>query len=345
MQITYCPPSPERPFLNFDKAQFNRRHYPIEATYVSMRNAPEANGWRSTGLSFGDYGNMQTTKRKGNGSGGRRLNTPEYMFNEKRFRSVVIRYLEVRAGLLKKQSGTEVERMQRVSALLKQRAEETIFFLDKYCAMYVAATDDAERKRFQRRVEEYDTTVRLCREPWAIPQIARAYYLERLDSVGVGNRVGFKSPHVRQILKRLADLDAEMQAGTDARGTESRTTEQIVATLADRAAAKRALLTVKEKRQRKLQYMRNFMENRREAARTLHGKRKMTLTEVTAYAGSVSCHKRHHVNRGIVNPKCELCRAKESAPPEQSACLPSFPTSFDELHLHSEQAQGVAIFA
>jgi hypothetical protein len=217
-------------------------------------------------------------------------------------------------------------------------------------------SDDSERKRLQRRVDEYDTLVRLCREPWCIPQIARAFYFEKLDSVGVGMRVGFKSPHVRQILYRLARLDAEIQAGTDAcgLGAESRTTEQLVARAVEIAkkhaarAAKNALLSAaEEKRERKLEYMRKFMENRREAARTLHGIEKMTPTEVTTYAGSVSAHKRWHIARGIANSNCELCRAKRSALPEQSACaeLPSFPTSFGELHLHTEQAQGAETFA
>jgi hypothetical protein len=80
---------------------------------------------------------MTTQRRKGNGSGGRRLNTPEYMLDEKRFRSVIIRFLEIRAGLLKRQLGTEVERMQRVSALLKHKAEASIVHLDRFCALYV----------------------------------------------------------------------------------------------------------------------------------------------------------------------------------------------------------------
>jgi hypothetical protein len=215
MQITYCPQGPERLYLNFDRAQFNRRSYPVDAHYVGAHRG--VNGWESTGLSFGDIGSMQTQNRKSNGRGRmRRLSTPAFMLDERRFRSVIIRFLEIRAGLVTKQSGTEAERMQRVSALLKQKAEQAVVNLDKFCALYVGASDDAERKRFQRRVEEYDTTIRIYREPWCIPQMCRAYYMEGLDSVGVSMRVGFKSDHIRQILYRLAHLDADMQAGTDA---------------------------------------------------------------------------------------------------------------------------------
>jgi hypothetical protein len=351
MQITYCPPSLER--RPNSQTQFIRPRFPVEARYVGVQNAPDSNGWKSTGLSFSDYGNMQTQRRKGNGRGGRRLSTPEYMEDPKRFRSVIIRYLELRVCLNKKQLGTDAERMQQVSARLKQKAEAAIVHLDKFCALYVAATDDAERKHLQRRISEYDSAVRLYREPWCIPQMARTFYWEGLDSVAVGARVGFKSPHVRQILYRLSQLDAEMQAGTDVPARRPRASHHasyyhrrrhvklgIVSPKCAFCAAAQ-LSAAEDKRERKLEYMRKFMENRREAARTIHGKQKMTLTEVTSYAGTVSNHKRWHAGRGIVNQNCELCRAL----PEQSACLPSFPTSLAEAHLYSEQAQGAEAFA
>ena len=48
-----------------------------------------------------------------------------------------------------------------------------------------------------------------------IPAICRAYYFEQLDSVGVAKGFGLRPPLVRQILHRLTELDAKMQAGTD----------------------------------------------------------------------------------------------------------------------------------
>jgi hypothetical protein len=211
MNVTICPAVSDNPKLHFDKAQFERNQHPVEAHYIGLNNGE--NGWATTGLSYGDYGNMTTQKR---GYTERRLETPPFMLDQARFTRVVIRFLEIRVQL-SDSSGTEAERVKRLEPRLKRRAEQAMAHLDRFCAMYVAATDETERKRCQRRIEEYDTTIRICREPWVIPAIARAYYFEGLRSTAVGQRVGFKAPHVRQLLYRLSRLDAEMQAGKSRR--------------------------------------------------------------------------------------------------------------------------------
>jgi hypothetical protein len=213
MNVTICPAVSDNPKLHFDKVQFaSSRSQPVEVHYVGLNNGE--NGWASTGLSFGDYGHMQTQKR---GRTERRLPTPAFMLDQARFTRVVIRFLENRVQLSGEPSGTEAERVQRLEPMLKRRAEQAMANLDRFCVMYVAATDDTERKRCQRRIEEFDTTIRICREPWIIPQMARAYYFEGLRSTAVGQRVGFKAPHVRQLLYRLSRLDAEMQSGRSRR--------------------------------------------------------------------------------------------------------------------------------
>jgi len=212
-RITICPPAPPHRGVQFDKAQFLHRAQPVEAHYVGAHRG--INGWTSNGLSFGDYASMQTSKQK---ILIRRLDTPDFMTDERRFRAVVIRYLELKAGGsngYKRPAGTETERTLRLSAALKKRAENNEKLLDMFAARYVATTDEAERKRFQQRIIEYDTSVRICREPWVIPQICRAYYFERVNSKVVGERFGFKSPHIRQMIRRLALLDAQIQAGND----------------------------------------------------------------------------------------------------------------------------------
>jgi hypothetical protein len=50
-----------------------------------------------------------------------------------------------------------------------------------------------------------------------IPAMCRAYYFEQLDSVGIAMRFGLRAPLMRQILCRLTQLDARIQAGTDTR--------------------------------------------------------------------------------------------------------------------------------
>jgi hypothetical protein len=212
-KITFCPPATPRHFIHFDLVQFaSRRNQPVEAHYVGSNNGE--NGWASTGLSYDDYGNMQTAKNKRHGVGRpRRLETPAYMLDEVRRRRVFIRFLELRAGLNSKQHGTEQERLARAEFRLKQSITHYEALLDACALDYVTNPDDAQRQRLQRRIEEYDTTIRVNRDPSIIPTLARVYYFEQLDSVGVAARFGLKSAQVRQILYRLTRLDAAIQAG------------------------------------------------------------------------------------------------------------------------------------
>jgi hypothetical protein len=209
MNVTICPAASDNPKLHFDKAQFVRTQHPVEAHYVGPNNGE--NGWVSTGLSFGDYNGMHRQTNRGSLAGGRRLATPPFMLDQARFRSVVLRYLEIRVQL--RTEGTEVERLQKLTSALKRRGEHSMALIDEWALDYVTNASDIERKQLQRRIAEHDTFVRICKEPWVIPQMARCYYFEGLDSKAVGERVGFRAPHVRQVLYRLGKVDAEMQAG------------------------------------------------------------------------------------------------------------------------------------
>jgi len=278
-KITFCPPSPERPDTHFDRFAFgNRQPFAVESTFVGVNNAPETNGWKSNGLSFSDFRTMSTSRNKRGVGNDRRLATPAYMLDEKRFRAVTIRFLEMRVGLYKKQAGTEIERMQKVSVLLKKKVEMFLRRLDEHCARFVASTDEAERKQLQRNIVEFDTQARIYREPWCIPQMAKAYYFERLKSVQVGERLGFKGPHVRQILLRLSKLDAQIQSGTDVRWQADPEKEAARAEKEAKLAAERQVKC---------------------AANPNYGR-----------AWRIGSHKRYHVNRGIVSPKCAFCTEK-----------------------------------
>jgi hypothetical protein len=210
-KITFCPPAPPRHELHFDKAQFAaRRQYPVEAHYVGLNNGE--NGVASTGLSFGDYGNMQTQNHRVVGRQ-RRLETPEYMLDEARRRRVMIRFLELRAGLNVKQHGTEHERLARAEFKLKQSIPRFEALLEECALDYMTSPDAAQRKRSQQRIAEYASIIRVNRDPAIIPAMARVYYFEQLDSVGVAERFGLNSDQIRQMLYRLTQLDAAIQAG------------------------------------------------------------------------------------------------------------------------------------
>lgn len=211
--ITYCPPSPQNHNLHFDKGQFgSRRQYPVEAHYVGHGD------WASTGIDFDSYRRMGVEQRKTRGD--RRLPTPAYALNEQKLRETVIRYIEIRAGLLhRKLPYTLEQRMLIASHLLKVRAEKEMKRVDALSHDYVAlrsqpvsSENEQQLKVLQRRIAELDTSIRLSREPWVIPTIVRLYYHGTMDAVGVANEVGFKHAHVRQILYRLSSLADKMEA-------------------------------------------------------------------------------------------------------------------------------------
>lgn len=212
--VTICPPSTSSRYTNrgLDPYQFAdpiRLQRPVSVRY-------RGNGeWDATGLDFGAYNFMQTSKRKQ--SGERRLATPEWAMNDSLLAAVVIRYLELRANLLRQQPGDLTERLTRVSERLKKQTERQLAVIDKLCSEYVACADPSRRNLLMTEIQNLDTTVRVDREPWVIPVIVKAYYRECCDSVGCGERVGFSSPHVRQILYRLGTVAKRMAAGTDAR--------------------------------------------------------------------------------------------------------------------------------
>jgi hypothetical protein len=212
-QITLCPPQPPRPDSSFDKYQFgNRYSQPVEAKFIGYGNSQT--GWSSaTGLSFDDYKSCSTQKRK-TIDYERRLSTPAFMQSPQRFRAVIIRYLEMRAGLRYSLPGTEMERMQKLTPLLKRRAEMAESRIDKFCALYVDARnrEDAEAcKSFERYIHQFEAECRIAREPYLIPAACKLYWFSGWKSTDIAVELGLKSDNLRQIFLRLRALDAKMQ--------------------------------------------------------------------------------------------------------------------------------------
>jgi hypothetical protein len=217
-QITYCPPAPENQKLHFDRHAFSSRHqYAVEANYVGANNGSE--GWKSTGIDFESYSRMGTKRRKQRGE--RRLPTPAYALDNNKQQAVIIRYLEIRAGFQRRRLPyTLHQRTQIVYAMLKWRADREEKRMDACAQEYVRlrseqlCTEYEERmKMLQREIVNLDTAIRVNRNPACIPLIVKYYYFGTSDSTGVAAEFGFKSCHVRQILKRLSNLADKIEAG------------------------------------------------------------------------------------------------------------------------------------
>jgi len=213
MQITKCEPA-ARPNLKFDSNQFSvRRQQPVEAHYARLPDG--SMGFVSTGISFDDYSRCQTSRTNHGVGSERRLPVPDYALDDKKLRTVIVRFLEIRSGLHKKQPGTLEERLARVSARLKERTERQSSMVDRLCAAYVACTDLRQRRFMEINIRGLDTTIRIAREPWVIPQVVRMYYRERLNAKIISETLCLNHDWVRQLLYRLEILSRKIEEGTD----------------------------------------------------------------------------------------------------------------------------------
>jgi hypothetical protein len=205
-KVNVIPAGPERQGLRFDQ-RIVRPRFPVQADF-------DGEGFTSTGLAYEDYARMSTQHHKQ--SGERRLSTPDWAFNDSLLRSLLVRYLENRAGLRRHQPGNEKERLERAVQKLNADADGLKAVLQRMCAEYVVLRNsgaDPERLiKLQRLIENYDSTLRVNANPAAITiGIVHRYYRVGLDSVGVASELGIKPPAVRQTLWRLRRVWKQMQ--------------------------------------------------------------------------------------------------------------------------------------
>lgn len=154
----------------------------------------------------------------------RRLNTPAFMLDANRRRAVMLRYLELRTGLYALQEGTEEERALRILGVAKRKADVLAAKLDCWCAEYIAARsagDEQQEAPLRKKITQADAELAVLRNLSMIPQMCALYYDQRLNSAIVAERLSLKPFTVRQIFRRLAKLDTEMQAGNVERHTGS----------------------------------------------------------------------------------------------------------------------------
>jgi hypothetical protein len=198
-----------------------------------------ATGWLSNGVSFDDYGRMQTLKKKT--SGERRLPTPMWALNNPALRRVIVQFMEERAFSKKERlkiRGGLKRRLENAKVKIISKRPAAIVILDRLCAEYVTikqkglkpgmtdtewnasknqpymsfaegeARYQDELKRLRQlevEIEGIDTYLRISENGGADILVAAVYLYYRvgMDSVGVASELGLKSPHIRQTLYRL----------------------------------------------------------------------------------------------------------------------------------------------
>jgi hypothetical protein len=172
--------------------------YPVQAKF-------DGHDFVSTGIDYAD--SMHVIKGHKPGAS-RRLETPEWAYNDGQLRAVVVRFLELRANFRKQQHGTEAERLQRAIAKLQTTKPHLEELLNRFCRKYAdnkkAGVDSVILKRQALEIKMFDT--QLCwlgREHLLALGVIHHYYRCGADSVATGAALGIQPPHVRSILWRL----------------------------------------------------------------------------------------------------------------------------------------------
>jgi len=165
----------------------------------------DGHDFKSTGIDYAD--SMHVIKGHKPGAG-RRLETPEWVHNDTQLRTVLVRFMEVRANFRRLQTGTMEERLARAIKKLEASKPVLVEIIGKLSKKYVdakkAGADSAILRRMARDIKTTDT--RICwlgREHLLALGVVYRYFRCGEDSVATGAALGIKPPHVRQILWRL----------------------------------------------------------------------------------------------------------------------------------------------
>ena len=159
----------------------------------------------STGISWDDMKFMQTHSKTG---WSKMTPTPAFVLNNKKFREVVVRLVERRAGLtaLRTVKGTHRERIERAHGKLLETRPLLIARIEKLYRRYVEAKSKGEpTEKLISLIEGLDSQIcTLDKMPALIGAVLYLSYRIGLDSPGVTASLSqmIKPPAVRQILCR-----------------------------------------------------------------------------------------------------------------------------------------------
>jgi hypothetical protein len=240
--ITKCPPA--NCGEAFDRHQF-RAHVklPVSAIFVGQNNPDAVNGWIGTGIDFGSYERMQTTVHN-KAFASRRVDVPEFVYNEHLLRRVIVLYLESRGTWVKfkNTTGTLEERCARAVNKIQSEIPKLERRCNILCDAYAevkrsgapaasphassathrdrAKTSDdysfdctpdaaADMSRLEKQIIECDSQMIFCARPAAITVgILQHYFLLGEKSADTAAALGLSACGVRQILRRLLSIAA-----------------------------------------------------------------------------------------------------------------------------------------
>jgi hypothetical protein len=210
LNIIVCPPGPE------PKAEpiTYLRQRPVDAAH----RGEDGEQHSATGLSFADTSRMQTRTRKGYS---KILPIPAYALSDGKLREVVVRAVEMRAGVPDKLAkGSQAQRMEFAHKRLLAQVPFIERRLENLCHRFVERAQRGsmtreERCKWERQQQELDTRLMMvARLPAVIAGVLYMSYRLGYDSVGVAEELGCVRPcGVRQILRRCKLLAEKIERG------------------------------------------------------------------------------------------------------------------------------------
>jgi predicted transcriptional regulator len=174
---------------HFDSCQFdNRRIRPVSS---------------KTQISWQDFASMQVFTRKVQCE--RRLPTPAWALNDELLRQVIVRYVERRAYVHNPNLPLR-ERLSLAAAAIKKQHPKVRAMIDRLSEEYRECKDAERRRKLEIEIEGLDTFLRITERDGGAAfaaSVAYLYFRAGKSSVGVGDELGLKPPHVRMIIYRL----------------------------------------------------------------------------------------------------------------------------------------------
>lgn len=217
-KVTICPPGAAQNAVLDEFVHIEATSH--QAVQVNFRGG---DNWETTGFDWGDYKRCSTQTKKKLASG-RKLPAPEWVFRPETMRAVLVRHMEGRAGFVRPQPGTELDRLQRAQDCIARRIPANEEDLSRMCKRLVALKADPQCaaevvRRLAIAIEGLDSFLLVARKPdrgaGALARIATLYFSDGFDSVEVAEEVSMKPPAVRGLIWRMRQTWERMQ--TEAR--------------------------------------------------------------------------------------------------------------------------------
>jgi hypothetical protein len=201
-KITRLPSGPIRRTLHYDQ------HVGMRPKHVVNTRFAAEGEMDSNGVGWDEFARMQTATHSKLNCGREEEETPTWALHDGKLRAVLVRYVELRAGFMKPQIGTEVERLQLAQQKIlatKPLHELTITNLAReYVEMKRSGADAETLRKRAAQIENLDTRL-LLTETFAAKALMalHLYYKMGWNSVQVGWELHLKPTHIRQMLYRI----------------------------------------------------------------------------------------------------------------------------------------------